>query len=237
VVTITTGRLYSGTRRVAELCGIRGPVGCVDGAHLVTAATHLTFAHHGICGAAAEALRSSLERHGPASFLFAGDAIIHDAQGAEWLQYVATWSNELKATPRIVEHASWRDVQGVSGLVSIGTRAQIHGVLAELDPAATHAVSFPIRQQEGNWGMVVRAAGRDKGTALKEIAAHHGIAMADTVAVGDWLNDLPLLRAAGRSFAMGHAPDEVKAAATDQLPQHGQDGGGVARAIELAFGR
>ena len=34
-VTIVTGRLYSGTRPTAEALGIRGPVACVDGSHIV----------------------------------------------------------------------------------------------------------------------------------------------------------------------------------------------------------
>ena len=70
--------------------------------------------------------------------------------------------------------------------------------------------------------------GSDEGSTL---AAHHGYDMSEVVAVGDWLNDLAMLEAAGRSFSMGHAPDAVKEAATDQL---GRDDG-VARAIELAW--
>jgi hydroxymethylpyrimidine pyrophosphatase-like HAD family hydrolase len=45
-----------------------------------------------------------------------------------------------------------------------------------------------------------------------------GIDRAHLVAVGDGRNDLDMLRWAGsegRSFAMGQAPDDVKAAATD----------------------
>ena len=37
------------------------------------------------------------------------------------------------------------------------------------------------------------------------------------VVVGDWLNDVPMFRAAGRSFCMGQASPAVSAAATDRL--------------------
>jgi hydroxymethylpyrimidine pyrophosphatase-like HAD family hydrolase len=50
------------------------------------------------------------------------------------------------------------------------------------------------------------------------------------------LNDVPMLEVAGRSFAMGHAPDEVKSIATDVLEETAEQGGGVARAIEAVFG-
>jgi hydroxymethylpyrimidine pyrophosphatase-like HAD family hydrolase len=45
-----------------------------------------------------------------------------------------------------------------------------------------------------------------------------------------------MLEIAGRAYAMGHAPDEVKAVATDLLPETSESGGGIARAVAEAFG-
>jgi hydroxymethylpyrimidine pyrophosphatase-like HAD family hydrolase len=84
--------------------------------------------------------------------------------------------------------------------------------------------------------MIVRAAGGTKGTALTWLAKHYGIPLEDTICVGDWLNDLTMFRVAGRSFAMGQAPDEVKAAATDVLEETHEIGGGIAMAVERVFG-
>jgi len=82
----------------------------------------------------------------------------------------------------------------------------------------------------------VRAAGGTKGTALLWIAEHYGVRVEDTVCVGDWLNDLTMFSVAGRSFAMGQAPDEVKRAATDVLEETHEAGGGIARVVERVFG-
>jgi hydroxymethylpyrimidine pyrophosphatase-like HAD family hydrolase len=84
--------------------------------------------------------------------------------------------------------------------------------------------------------MVARASGGTKGTALKWVSEHYGIPIGETVCVGDWLNDLPMMSTAGRSFAMGQAPDEVKAAATDVLDRTIDAGGAIAEAIARAFG-
>ena len=84
--------------------------------------------------------------------------------------------------------------------------------------------------------MFVRAAGGTKGTAIRWIAEHEGIALSDTVCVGDWINDIPMFEAAGRSFAMAQSPNELKAKATDVLLETVHQGGGVARAVRLAFG-
>lgn len=52
-----------------------------------------------------------------------------------------------------------------------------------------------------------------KGLALEALARRLGIPMAETMAFGDDLNDLSMLRAAGVGVAMGNASAEVKAAA------------------------
>jgi hypothetical protein len=96
------------------------------------------------------------------------------------------------------------------------------------------SVSFEVGRPgySGTWGLVVRAAGVDKGTAIDWIAAHHGVTAADVVAVGDWLNDVPMLRRAGHSFAMGQAPQAVKAAAKYVLKASAATGGGLAEAAK-----
>jgi hydroxymethylpyrimidine pyrophosphatase-like HAD family hydrolase len=45
------------------------------------------------------------------------------------------------------------------------------------------------------------------------LASHLGISLAEVVAIGDGINDLPLLSVAGLAIAMGNAVDEVKAMA------------------------
>jgi len=52
-----------------------------------------------------------------------------------------------------------------------------------------------------------------KGKALRALASHLGISLAEVVAVGDGPNDISLLSSAGLAIAMGDAPDELKAVA------------------------
>lgn len=55
--------------------------------------------------------------------------------------------------------------------------------------------------------------GVNKGTAINFICQKLGIDPADTFAIGDSVNDLDMLKAAGTAIAMANAPDEVKNAA------------------------
>jgi len=243
-VTILTGRLFSGTKPTAELLGIDGPVGCADGSHVVQVKGSKTLLHHGIRGRAADRLRESLDRNDLVAFLFAEDAIVHDERGADYLPYVRTWSTDLRYAHRVTEHALWDSKEGMTAVVALGREASIGRTVADIQRDETESMQvamFPFRRHADktreHWGMVARAAGGSKGTALAWMAAHHGISVAETVCVGDWLNDLPMLSTAGRSFAMGQAPDEVKKAATDVLDRSIDMGGGIAEAIERAFGK
>jgi hydroxymethylpyrimidine pyrophosphatase-like HAD family hydrolase len=67
------------------------------------------------------------------------------------------------------------------------------------------------------------------------VAAHYGCTIEETVCVGDWLNDVSMFGVAGRSFAMGQAPDEVKRAASVVLAETSEQGGGIARVVEEVF--
>lgn len=52
--------------------------------------------------------------------------------------------------------------------------------------------------------------GDDKGGAVRFLAKHYGIGIEDTVAVGDNLNDISMIRAAGVGVAVGNAIEELK---------------------------
>ena len=57
------------------------------------------------------------------------------------------------------------------------------------------------------------AANADKGSALQRLCDILQISSADTIGMGDSGNDLPLMKAAGLSLAMGNASEVLKAAA------------------------
>jgi hydroxymethylpyrimidine pyrophosphatase-like HAD family hydrolase len=72
---------------------------------------------------------------------------------------------------------------------------------------------------------------------LAQLAERLALPRARVAAVGDWLNDIGMFKFAGRPFAMAHAPDVVRAAATDVLAATAARGGGVAEAIARLIGR
>ena len=242
-VSIVTGRLYSGTRAVAQALGLRGAVACADGSHLVHAGDHATLLHLGVRGDDGAKLRAALAGSGLATFVFAKDAIGHDAAGARFVDYVTTWSLDIRAARDVLDHELWKAEDGVTAVVALGEREKVaetaRAITAAL-PSAVVVAMFPVRRgihaNKGTWALIVRAAGGTKGTAIRWIAEREGVSIEDTVCVGDWLNDVPMFEAAGQSFAMGQAPDDVKKHATVVLPETCETGGGIARVVEESLG-
>lgn len=52
--------------------------------------------------------------------------------------------------------------------------------------------------------------GYSKGTAIKTVCRYHSIPISDSCAIGDSLNDLPMLEAVPHSVAMGDSVEELK---------------------------
>jgi hypothetical protein len=237
--TIVTGRMFSGSRPAADAAGILGPIACVDGSHIVDVASGVALHCESIVAEHAAELRGVLDRHGPASFVFARETIVHDDAGEPFVPYVRTWSPNVDRVGRVVDHPCWEHEAGILAVVALGPEASVLAAVEELRDRLAHAafvVTFAVGRVPGMHAMLVRAAGATKGTAIAWLAEHHGITPADVVAVGDWLNDVPMFEVAGRSFAMGQAPPVVKDKATDHLEASAHDGGGVAEAIARVWG-
>ena len=73
-----------------------------------------------------------------------------------------------------------------------------------------------------------------KGAAVRAIQERYGISRAQTMAFGDYLNDLEMLDAADHSYAMANAHPTVVARARHLAPSHRDDG--VVRTIREVLG-
>ena len=69
----------------------------------------------------------------------------------------------------------------------------------------------------------IAAPGVTKATGLAQVAARHGIAPAQIVAVGDMPNDIPMLQWAGTSYAVANAHPAVQAVAGSVAPSNDED--------------
>ncbi len=235
-VTFSTGRMHSGCGHFARELELTTPLVCLDGAQIVDPQTGASVHIAGLPAECVPELRHALRHLGAATFLFSADRIYHDAAGDAAAPYVSIWTREMERVDNVMHHPSWDD--GAMGLVTVGEQrvieelqAAIHSELPALDTA-----SFISNRpgHEGVWAMLVRRQGISKASGLEHLCSALGINMSEVVGVGDWLNDLTMLRAVGHSYAMGQSPPEVVEAAGQVLVADHTSGGGIAEAARRA---
>ena len=113
-------------------------------------------------------------------------------------------------------------------------------VLARCDGVPAQKFHIVVGEVFGDRGVVsysgasglaeITAAGVTKAAALGDWCTANGIDSADVFAFGDMPNDLPMLRWAGRSFAVANAHADVLAVVDEVCPSNENDG--VAQVLE-----
>ncbi len=235
IVSICTGRLYSGTQAVAHALSIHGPIACVDGGQIVDAESDRPVQCSALDPDELQRLALALQGLPLALFAFSADRIVHDVHGLRYRDAIRTWSEQLTLLDDEFKNGSWLGLPELAAIVAVGSRQAVNGIQEMLKKEKLESVQvfgFPLPESgsESAWAALLRRSDVNKGTATQWLAHHHGVALSDVVAVGDWINDLPMFETAGLSFAMGHAPPEVQAAASCRLEATIRTGGGIEEA-------
>lgn len=254
-VVICTGRSRTEAMHAVETLGIDGPMVTAGGAITVCSTTGRTLDRALISLERAARLVGEIHSHGePALVLKDKSAVGYDylvvdgtrpGQTGHRLDPVFDWwFAAQKLNVRRIgmladdEHPEHTVRIGAGGLASRIRR--LHDTLLDRyaeDCDCHHfpAVSHADRDRnlpEGERLHVLEAFAKDanKWSAISKIAAEHGIPAARVAAVGDQINDLPMIRGAGLGVAMGNAIPSVRQAA--QRVTVANTDRGVARTID-----
>jgi hydroxymethylpyrimidine pyrophosphatase-like HAD family hydrolase len=181
-------------------------------------------------------MRRALGREGISLFAMAAGRVIVDERSANLDRYIRHISPQIEQVDNVLDHACWREDPGPTAVVAIGPMAAIEQAEPGVRAEAVQVLRYDVPGGFGVSSLAIHPRDASKGQALSTVAAELGIPIEQTVAVGDWLNDVSMFRKAGRSFAMGHAPAEVAAAASDVLSRDRSDGGAIAELVERVWG-
>lgn len=236
-VTLATGRLFSGTQWVGAALGVRGSVAVMNGSELVDVQTGEARQGWYVDRAARSHARDVFAVHGLSPFLFGSRAIHLARRDARHARYLEVWTEHLRIHADVFEAPEWHEADDVVAVCAAGPVERVAAAREALDAALPQGLGTVVFSTfDGDGFLELRHVGEDKGTALVRLAAERGVTAAECVAVGDWRNDLPMLRAAGRAFAMAHADDTVKAAAGEVLHASRSTGGAIAEVAERVWG-
>ncbi len=112
-------------------------------------------------------------------------------------------------------------------------KALVSGGIDELEKIRAvihHEINNVQTVWTGPQSVDVLSSGISKGSAIRKLAKHFGIPLEQVLAIGDGLNDIEMLQAAGIGVAMGNAHVDLKASANVVAPSN--EDGGAAWAIQ-----
>ncbi|MHB1038037.1 MAG: Cof-type HAD-IIB family hydrolase [Pirellulales bacterium] len=229
-VVLATGRRYSRTLPLVEPLAIDVPLVTAGGALIKDPADHRTL------------FQAAFDRQ-----LLREVLAVVDESGFETLLYGDTFAEGFDfycrqgrvAQPALAEYLElnpeceriWPELvtdppAGIFAGFTMGTRDEMLSLDARLKERLPGKLFTNVLRSPRYRGYMCEIApsGITKWSGVCRLAALRGIPEDAICAVGDDVNDIPMIAGAGLGVAMGNAQDEVKAAADRVAPTHDEDG-------------
>ena len=148
---------------------------------------------------------------------------------------VFRYSNASRGAVRALEGNGYLAAPYISGLTIAAIMLfPIAYILMPLYLALVGGDLVAKEAEDGTLRMILsRPISRGRLLAVKWLAGHLGLQREQVMAIGDMLNDLPMIQWAGTGVAMPRAAALVREAA-DFVPEHEEEG--VAETLEKYFG-
>jgi hypothetical protein len=223
-VTIVSGRMFAAAKPFAQTLGIAGPVVCYQGAAIFEASTGAVLRETPVRQDVTRQVLAWAEEHHVHAQCYSDDKL--------YVQQINRFSK------RYTDLAKVEPVVVPSLREAFADQATIKIVLVD-DPGPSEQHLAALKPLLGDRAYLTRShvdfvevlsPDVNKGEALAFVAERYGATLAETMAIGDAWNDVPLISAAGIGIAMGSGPPELFAKADFVVGDVAHDG--VAEAIE-----
>ncbi|MDR1640781.1 MAG: HAD family hydrolase [Clostridiales bacterium] len=242
-VCLCTGRNVASTLPVARKLGLKTPCMCVDGLVMHDLAERKTIYENVLTVEATRAVLEIAESrnvnievvtwgtydwlikdksigdiYSIGSYGFSANLIFEAYKRMFGIRYVKSLDSFKEAGEKVYQ------------VVAMGEPLELEAIQEELAKRSLPKLSVRLM-----WGNQLFITGENAGKyyGLKLLCDHYGIALDEVVAVGDDLNDLDMIQAAGFGVAMENGNPQVKAAAGMITKPNSEDG--AALALEKLF--
>ena len=235
-VMVATGRRYRDVLPIAQRLGIDAPLVTASGALVKEPASHATRFRAAFAPGVLEGILGILVAAGHEPILytdsFADGFDFHcrslaDAQErAEPGRGLQEYLHRNRSLARVTPDLNASPPAGVFAGFAMGRHADMLDLEAALQHAFPGSLSLhTIRSPRYRDFMCeIAPAGVTKWSGILGVASELGIVPEAICAVGDDVNDLPMIVGAGLGIAMGNAADAVRGAADHVVGRHDDDG-------------
>lgn len=206
VVTIATGRMYQAALPIAHSLGVDVPIITYNGALIKSVGGEVFYTSFLPPRVVLEVLEFTRLR-GWHLQLYSDDELYYAEANA--------FSDRYEAAQKVKGHALGQEgmkryTSGVTKLLLVSESLEVTnermGILQE-----AFGEEVAVARSNPHY-LEILNPGVSKAAGIRRLAKTMGIDMKDTMSIGDADNDLPMLRATGKSIAMGNAAPEVKEA-------------------------
>jgi hydroxymethylpyrimidine pyrophosphatase-like HAD family hydrolase len=239
-IVLATGRRYRDTLPVAARLGIDGPLITASGALTKRTSDHATLARAEFGPGVLEGVVACIVAAGHEPVLYSDSyadgfdfhcrSLAVDPTPAgdveRGIQGLAEYLERNRALASVVPDLHRQPPPGVFAGFAMGP----HRAMLDLEQSlyarfpgqlSLHTIRSP---RYLNWMCEIAPVGVTKWSGVLSLAREWGIVAAEVCAVGDDVNDLPMIRGAGLGIAMGNAQPEVLAAADRIVGRQDDDG-------------
>lgn len=229
-IVLATGRRYSRALPLVEPLQLDLPVVTASGALIKHPLDHRTLFRAAFDRRLLRHLLTIVERRGFEAVLYADS--YHEGfdfycprlevERPELADYLALNPGCHRLWPALMRDPP----DGVFAGFATGTRDEMLALHHELERELSGLLYTHVLRSPRYIGYMCEIApfGVTKWSGIQHVAAEWGIAPEEMCAVGDDVNDLPMIEAAGLGIAMGNALPEVKSAADLIAPTHDENG-------------
>ena len=233
-VVLATGRRYRTTRQAIDQVGLALPAICLGGA-LTKDERGRTLHSESFAASQIERLLH-LARNAGQTLLLQRDS--HEHGGADFIiDDSVAWNENVRhymvANGPVGHVDRAPETTGYEDILMVGCFAERDALVPlqrAIDADGAFATVLVQSKKTPGWYLETTLRRANKWTGLTRFAAARGIAETAICAVGDALNDLPMIRGAGFGVAMGNAEPTVRKAADWVTGSNAEDG--VATLIE-----
>jgi Cof subfamily protein (haloacid dehalogenase superfamily) len=228
---LCTGRRYRRALPVADELGLKVPLVCNSGALVKDPADHRTIWRADLAPSIVFEVLALFKRHDHPAVSFTDQhpsfadfrVTNYPTARADFDEYVALNRSHAEVDPGWIERGG---SQPHFHLCAIGPRSEMLRFESQIHAALPNRVRTFVQKSPRYSGTMceVLSLAASKWSAVLHVAEHWGVAPAEICAVGDDMNDVPMLMGAGLGVAMGHAPAEVLSAADHVTGDHDNDG-------------